>query len=95
MTKAHALKKFFKKYYNVELEGMSTTYVLRDMFKKVYGLEEVEGNSVIGVFMNVMKNNSSLSPIEPSDGGGDDDPSGGGATDNKVGTAKVGSAIVG
>lgn len=93
MTKAHALKKFFKKYYNVELEGMSTAVVLRDMFDKVYGIENVEGNSVIGVLMYVMNNNSSLNPIDPSEGG-DDDPSGG-ATDNKVGTAVVGSAVVG
>lgn len=95
MTKAHALKKFFKKYYNVELEGMSTAVVLRDMFDKVYGIENVEGNSVIGVLMYVMNNNSSLSPIDPSEGGDDDDPSGGGATDNKVGTAVVGSAVAG
>ena len=90
MTKAHALKKFFKKYYDVELEGMSTVVVLRDMFKKVYGLNDVEGNSVIGVLMNVMNNNSSLSPIDPSEGG--DTPSGG---SNTVGSAVVGSAVAG
>lgn len=53
MTKEHALKKYYKKVYNLELEGMTTVQVLKDMFKKKYEMD-VEGNSFISVLMNAM-----------------------------------------
>ena len=61
MTKAHALKEYYKKVYNLELEGMTTVQVLKDMFKKKYEID-VEGNSFISVLLNAMGE---------GDGGGD------------------------
>lgn len=53
MAKAHALKKYYKKVYNLDLEGMTTVSVLKDMFKKKYDMD-VEGNSFISVLLNAM-----------------------------------------
>ena len=53
MTKAHALKKYYKKVYNLDLEGMTTVQVLKDMFKKKYEMD-VEGNSFISILLNAM-----------------------------------------
>ena len=53
MTKAHALKKYYKKVYNLDLEGMTTVSVLKDMFKKKYNMD-VEGNSFISILLNAM-----------------------------------------
>lgn len=61
MTKAHALKKYYKKVYNLDLEGMTTTQVLKDMFKKKYDMG-VEGNSFVSILINAM---------DEGDGGGD------------------------
>lgn len=55
MTKAHALKRYYKKVYNIDLEGMTTAQVLKDMFKKKYDMD-VEGNSFISVLENAMGN---------------------------------------
>ena len=85
MTRANALRKFFKKYYNVDLVGMSETAVVRDMFSKVCNIDSV-GNSVVSILMNVMNNNNSISPIDPVPGGD---------SSSKVGEAIVGDAVVG
>lgn len=53
MTKAHALKIYYKKAYDLELEGMTTVQVLKDMFKKKYEMN-VEGNSFVSILMNAM-----------------------------------------
>lgn len=62
MTKAHALKLYYKNVYNLELEGMSTVSVLKDMFKKKYDMD-VEGNSFVSILQNAMG--------EDEDDGGD------------------------
>ncbi len=53
MTKAHALKQYYKKVYNLDLSGMTTAQVLKDMFKKKYNMD-VEGNSFISVLQSAM-----------------------------------------
>lgn len=58
MTKAHALKEYYKKVYNLELEGMTTVQVLKDIFKKKYEMN-VEGNSFVSVLMNAMSEDDS------------------------------------
>lgn len=68
MTKAHALKKYYKKMYDIDLEGMSVTAVLKDMFKKKYEMD-VDGNSFTSVLLNAAyyddSGNESL-PSSPS-----------------------------
>ncbi len=53
MTKAHALKIYYKEVYDLDLEGMTTVQVLKDIFKKKYEMN-VEGNSFVSVLMNAM-----------------------------------------
>lgn len=50
-TRAKALRQFAKKYFNLDLVGMSETAVLKDMLKKEYNIDAV-GNSVVSVLMN-------------------------------------------
>lgn len=53
MTKAHAIRQYYKKVYDLDLEGMSTVAVLKDMFKKKYNMD-VEGSSVVSILQNAM-----------------------------------------
>lgn len=48
MTKAHALKNYFKEAYNYDLEGMSTVEVLRAFLKEKYDFDAT-GNSVVSL----------------------------------------------
>ena len=50
-TRAKALRQFAKKYFNLDLVGMSETAVLKDLLKKEYNIDAV-GNSVVSVLMN-------------------------------------------
>lgn len=50
-TRAKALRLFAKKYFNIDLAGMSQTAVLKDLLKKQYSIDAV-GNSVVSVLLN-------------------------------------------
>ena len=39
MTKAKIIRNYFKKFYNVDAEGMTPLAALRDAYKKVWGIE--------------------------------------------------------
>lgn len=55
MTKAHALKNYFKEVYNYDLEGMSTVEVLRAFLKERYDFDAT-GNSVVSIIQEITDN---------------------------------------
>lgn len=55
MTKAHALKNYFKEVYNYDLEGMSTVEVLRAFLKEKYDFDAT-GNSVVSLVQEMIAN---------------------------------------
>lgn len=65
MTKAKAIRNFFKKFFNADVTGMSEVGALIDMFKKVYDID-AKGSTVSEVLTDVTDNNDEL----PGGGGG-------------------------
>lgn len=64
MTKPKALRNYFKKMYDVDLDAMSSVGVLKQFFKEKYDFD-AEGSTVSEVLTSVLD-----SDIEPSGGGG-------------------------
>ena len=62
MTKAKALREYFKKFYNVDVSGMSEVGALRNFFKQKYDYDST-GSTVSSVLSDVVN-----SDIEPSSG---------------------------
>lgn len=63
-TKAKVIRNFFKKFFNLDVSGMSEVSALRDVFKKKYDID-VTGSSVVEILQNVIEAVDNL----PSDGG--------------------------
>jgi hypothetical protein len=55
MTKAHALKNYFKEAYDYDIEGMSTVEVLRAFLKEKYDFDAT-GNSVVSLVQEMIAN---------------------------------------
>ena len=53
-TRAKVIRNFFKKFFDLDISGMSEVSVLRDVFKKKYDID-VAGNSVVAILQNVIE----------------------------------------
>ena len=55
MTKAHILKKYFKKFYNIDAEGMTSTDVLQDYMKKKFQYDS-KASSFVSALTEIIDN---------------------------------------
>lgn len=67
MTKANILKKYFKKFYNLDLTGMSLAEVLKQFMKAQYDFDS-KGSGVVSIVQEMIDNN-----LAPEGGSGGDD----------------------
>lgn len=58
-TRAKAIRQFAKKFFNLDVSGMSEVAALKDFFKKKYDID-ANGGSVTSLLGDVIENNDSL-----------------------------------
>lgn len=63
-TKAKVIRNFFKKFFNLDISGMSEVSALRDVFKKKYDID-ITGGSVVEILQNAIE------AVDVLPGGGD------------------------
>lgn len=63
MTKANILKRFFKKFYDLDLKGMTVTQVIKEFYKSKYDFDS-KANSFVSAISEAIENN-----LAPGDGG--------------------------
>lgn len=68
MTKANILKKYFKKFYDLDLTGMSLVEVLKQYLKAQYDFDS-KGSGVVSIVQEMIDNE--LAPAGDGGSGGD------------------------
>lgn len=69
MTKANILRKYFKKFYNLDLTGMSLAEVLKQFMKAQYNYDS-KGSGVVSIVQEMIDND--LAPGDGGSGGAED-----------------------
>lgn len=55
MTKANVLKKYFKKFYDLDLTGMTATQVIKEFYKEKFNFDS-KANSFVSAILEAIEN---------------------------------------